>query len=490
MSAQQSQIPVHGRLSEPELAFHPDRPEDRHIHPLRGLIQFGPYSRSLNWVIDPIRVAAITPQGYLQRVDRLVTELEQNHKPRERTSYLPDFPTFSRVFGLRVVAAPSARVELSRELDAELTKSPTPHLTLAQNLTQALSTLEGLRNDFDVVIIVLPERWGTAFRGGPDEDFDLHDYLKAVTAVRNVPTQIVRENGGLNYDCRCSVMWRLSIALYCKAGGVPWKLTDIDPGTAYVGLGYAIKSTRGTGSRFVTCCSQVFDADGAGLEFIAYETDDARIERDNPFLSRADTMRLIARSLSLYQHRHPGRLPTRLIVHKSTEFKDEEIDGCFDAWSRSEGLELVQIQQDVSWLGVKIDPPQGGKGAKGAAASYPVDRGTFLQLGGFEALLWTQGNARGAVTAGNFFKEGKGIPHPLLLRRFAGHGHWEESCRHVLGLTKMNWNNDSLYDRLPVTLEYARILAQTVRRMPKITPRPYHFRFFMYLKEMKWRRIP
>jgi hypothetical protein len=479
VSTRSSELPIHGWLSEPELAFHPDRTQDRHVHPLLGLMQFGPYSRSFNGVIDPIRVAAIAPHGYLEKVDRLIAELERNHKPRERFNYLPEFPAFSRVFGLRVVPAPWSRVELRRELDAELADSPAPHLVLAETITRALSTLEAQRNDFDVLLIILPERWEAAFTGGLDEDFDLHDYLKAVTAMRSVPTQIVRENGGLDYYCRCSVMWRLGIAIYCKAGGVPWRLADIDPGTAYVGLGYAMKSAKGVGSRYVTCCSQVFDADGAGLEFIAYETDEVRVERDNPYLSRADTLRLISRSLSLYQHRHPGRLPTRLIVHKSTEFKKEEIDGCFDAWSRSEGLELVQIQQDVSWQGLKIDPPRGSRSGKGTPASFPVDRGTFLQIGGHEALLWTQGNARQVVTNGNFFKEGKGIPHPVLLRRFAGHGHWEEGCRHVLGLTKMNWNNDGLYDRIPVTLGYAQVLAQTVRRMPQIKPRPYQFRFFM-----------
>jgi hypothetical protein len=43
----------------------------------------------------------------------------------------------------------------------------------------------------------------------------------------------------------------------------------------------------------------------------------------------------------------------------------------------------------------------------------------------------------------------------------------------------MNWNNDSLYDRLPVTLSYAKILANTVKLMPTILPRPYEFRLFM-----------
>jgi hypothetical protein len=43
----------------------------------------------------------------------------------------------------------------------------------------------------------------------------------------------------------------------------------------------------------------------------------------------------------------------------------------------------------------------------------------------------------------------------------------------------MNWNNDSLYDFLPTTLDYAQTLARTLKRMPVIDPRPYPFRLFM-----------
>jgi len=83
------------------------------------------------------------------------------------------------------------------------------------------------------------------------------------------------------------------------------------------------------------------------------------------------------------------------------------------------------------------------------------------------------------VGQGNFYKEGKGIPRPLMLRRYAGHGTWDEACRATLGLTKMNWNHDGLYDRLPVTLGYASVLARTIKRIPKLADIPYQFRFFM-----------
>jgi argonaute-like protein implicated in RNA metabolism and viral defense len=265
-------------------------------------------------------------------------------------------------------------------------------------------------------------------------------------------------------------MWRLSIALYTKAGGIPWKVADADPETAFIGLSYALRSGEDK-PRFVTCCSQVFDADGVGLEFIAYETDDVTIQRRNPFLSRAEMRRVMARSLSLYQRRHAGRPPRRVVVHKTTEFKPDEIEGCFDALEVADTIELVQIKQEAGWRGIKIE-------AKRRPAGYPCDRGSYLQLGDREVLLWTQGNAAASIGQ-NYYKEGKSIPLPLELVRFAGHGGWEEHCRFVLGLTKMNWNNDSLYDRLPVTLEYASVLANTVTRMPTLAARPYPFRLFM-----------
>lgn len=474
-------FPSHLWVPEPELAFHPDRPQDRDPHPLNGLLRFGPFSRSLvNQVLDPIRLASIAPNGYGLRLERLVAELEGRHKPRERLQYLPQFPGLPRVFGLRAVLTPH-RIELGPHLNEQVSSADAPHWILAEELTRAISAMEAHRTEFDVLLILLPSRWEAGFTGRGVEDFDLHDYLKAISASRAIPLQVLREDRALTYFCRCSVMWRLSIALFTKAGGIPWKLADHDPDTAFIGLSYAVRQAADEDQhRFVTCCSQVFDADGAGLEFIAYETDDVRLERDNPFLSRTEMRRVMARSLALYQRRHGGRTPKRVVAHKSTEFKPDEVEGCFDAWRSAEGLELVQVQQDVPWRGVKIDGPRRGeRGSKGVPANYPIERGSYLQLSGREVLVWTQGNAPAAVGGRNYYKEGKGIPAPLLLRRFAGHGGWDQGARDVLSLTKMDWNNDALYDRLPVTMAYAAILARTIKRMPELAPRPYQFRFFM-----------
>jgi hypothetical protein len=474
-----SRMPAYAAVPEPNLAFHSERPSDCDPHPLIGLAQHGPYSRSLpHLVLDPIRIAVIAPNGMLHPAEALIAELETRPRPRERPQYLVEFPGFSRTFGVRAVLADQgARLELPAQLDQEISRSSRPHQVLAARLTQALSTLQTRRSEFDVVLLLLADRWSAGFWGPEDEDFDLHDYLKAITAARGIPMQIVQENSALKYFCRCSVMWRLSIAFYTKAGGIPWKLADAPQDTAFIGLSYAIRPQKDASARFVTCCSQVFDADGVGLEFIAYESSDVHVERDNPFLSRAQMRSVMARSLLLYQQRHAGRPPRRVVIHKTTEFKREEVDGCFDAWLSAEGLDLIQVQQDTLWHGVLLSKKAGQD--RGQPEPYPCVRGTYLPLGGREVLLWTQGNAPSAVGGKNYYKEGKGIPTPLLLQRFAGHGAWDETCRAVVGLSKMNWNNDGLYDRLPVTMGYAQILARIVKRMPHLGTRPYQVRFFM-----------
>jgi hypothetical protein len=471
-----NQIQSHIVLPEPQLTFHPDRESDRELHPLRGLLRFGPHSKGL--VPDPIRIATLAPDRESAKLYDFMRQLNTEYQPQERKDYLPMWPGFHRVFGLHMKGAGNGcHSELDASLERELQLSATPHVVLVERIIRAIQNLESRRQAFDVLFIYLPQRWAVAFKGKPGDDFDLHDHLKAVTAARRLPIQIVREDKALAYPCRASVMWRIGLALYAKAGGVPWKLADVDAETAYMGISYAVRPPTSDRPRFVTCCSQVFDAEGSGLEFVAYDAQEFDIQRDNPFLSRTEMFRVMSRSMDLYRRRHAGRSPRRVMVHKTTEFKDEEVEGCLEALHLCEAVDLVQIVEDVGWRGTRIDAQ--GQATKGQAASFPVARGTLVGLGPYEALLWTHGDVKGISDRGSYFQGARSTPEPIRLIRHAGHGTWDDTARAVLALSKMDWNNDALYDPLPVTIGYAKVLAQVVKRMQGLGNAPYQFRYFM-----------
>jgi hypothetical protein len=130
------------------------------------------------------------------------------------------------------------------------------------------------------------------------------------------------------------------------------------------------------------------------------------------------------------------------------------------------------------WRAIRLLAPAGGT-AKSVADNYPLMRGTLVTVGEHELLLYTQGDAS-AVTGGQrYFPEGRGLPRPLLLRRYAGHADAALVGAEVLALSKMDWNNDKLYDTLPATQAFAKDLADVVKRIPSLDPRPYALRLFM-----------
>ena len=115
---------------------------------------------------------------------------------------------------------------------------------------------------------------------------------------------------------------------------------------------------------------------------------------------------------------------------------------------------------------------------------FPVTRGTYLPISDNEALLWTQGLVpRISLENPNYgvYKDFalKKTPSPILIRRFSGQGGWHDTCQAILGLTKMDWNNNTLHKKLPVTLGYSARFAQIVKQNPKIVDEQYNFRYFM-----------
>jgi len=476
-----SKLAPFGLLDEPQLTFD-QSDQSLDVNPLRGLDGFGPYSASTFRTYTPeLRVASIAPSSGWTGLRNLIDTLRVSQAPGDRKEYVPRFRGFAEVFGTPLIGAPTggAHIKLHDDLSG-LGQSGSPQERLMQALRSSLDRLMLVRDQFDVALVHLPDAWQIAFRA---PGFDAHDALKALGAKYGIPTQVINDRA-ITFGYKASLAWRLSIALYVKAGGIPWKLaplSDVPEGTAYIGLAYALRGNPKE-AHYVTCCSQVFDADGGGMQFVAFEArdpvKDIEEARRNPFLSRNDMRAVLARSLHLYQGRNGGQLPRRLVVHKTTAFRPEELEGALDALAAVPEVECVEVAKSPGWRGIWLKQSQ-KSGVRSEPDGYPVPRGTVLQRSGSSILLWIAGNAPRASLSGDYYQGKKSIPRPINLIRHAGAGPLEVAALEALALSKMDWNNDALYDPVPVTIRYSQRLARTIANVPSLPGNAYPYRLFM-----------
>ena len=98
---------------------------------------------------------------------------------------------------------------------------------------------------------------------------------------------------------------------------------------------------------------------------------------------------------------------------------------------------------------------------------------------GTSALIWVAGHAPEVSNKGDYYQGKKSIPKPLQLIRHAGRGSLELIAHEALALTKMDWNNDALYDPVPVSIRYSQRLARTIANVPDLPGNVYPYRLFM-----------
>lgn len=478
----EAHLPSFSILDEPQLAFASGDTAAVHTHPLVGLERFGAFDRaSFQNFVPELRVVLVGPSSGRRAVGEMLAGLNQTHQPMERNNnYVRAYPGFERLFGAKLRSADNALHVSWPDAFAQLAQDIAPDQKVRSALRQALNQLSLSKDRFDVAAVHFPDAWMSYLR---TKDFDAHDELKALGAHFGIATQVINDKA-LRFDYKSSLSWRLAVALYVKAGGTPWKLAPVagvPDDTAYIGLAYAIRRASET-AHFVTCCSQVFDMEGGGMQFVAFQASDAIADeseaKSNPYLSRADMRAVLTRSLRLYQESHAGKLPRRLVIHKTKEFKDVELDGVRDATGTIPEVECLEVGSRSAWRGVWM-VPSGKPQPPVKPDGYPVPRGTLQMLSGSSALLWVAGNALGATGGADYFQGGKSIPKPIMIRRHFGRGPFNVLASEALALTKMDWNNDALYDAVPVTIMYSQRLARTISNVPSLPGHTYPYRLFM-----------
>jgi len=479
-------------LREPELVFSATQPAYRCQNPMQGLLNWGPYDASLGGYVrpNPVRLALLTTSEGFPRIAEHLQRVRQGASHNASHEYIRPYPGFSQVYrtNLEFPASPNSPLVIilpSQEIDWARDAS-SPHQAFFDLVVRSMAAIHGKRHEFDVLVFHVPDELSMfrEYRMG-EMSFNLHDAVKSHLSRLNVKVQFI-EDHSLAGQMGAEVAWWLSLALYAKANGIPWKLAAAPRETAYVGLAYAIKAGE-TQQRIVMGCSQVFDEHGEGLRFILYELERAFWHKVpslgykyNPFMSREDARALFWRVRDLYQ-RSVGHRPRRVVVHKSVFFTEQEIDGIREALTGVEDVELLQIDQTTELRGISYACTSRAREARPVVQRFPLLRGTALPLDGCSFALWTQGDVPGDWGGGrrHYYPEKRSIPSPLIVRRFLGSSALEEVATELLQLTKMDWNTLGLYSRLPVTITYSQRIARIAKEIPEVAASGLDIRFVM-----------
>jgi hypothetical protein len=282
--------------------------------------------------------------------------------------------------------------------------------------------------------------------------WDFHNSLKAAAMRFDLPTQLIWEatlSAVSGREDPATTAWNLYTALYYKAGNTPWELANSMARTCFVGISF-YRESHAPDAQFRTSLAQAFSPNGEG---IILKGDRAVFDpaRDRQYhLSRESCKHLLQRTLASTQGLMGGG-PERVVIHKTSRYWPEELEGMKDALSTSPSVrscDMLAIQdRGIRFMRLGTHPPV---------------RGTIVQLARRNYLIYTQGY----IPSYREFP-GARIPTPLEVVEHHGDSDGDRVCAEVLALTKLNWNACKYASREPITLAFAR---QVGRILSEIQP--------------------
>lgn len=462
---------------DPQLRFYntASRSFAENFHPMLGLINNAPVDYPLNSGVlrHSIVAGVICPVGHESTFSGFIAGLNQRWDAKHNVDFLVSFPGFFQAFktGLDL---PNPTSDKWQSISS--TNAPdvyTAAVEFGKAITRKIDQLSA--KSIDAILIYIPKEYEVFTSYVRDsEKFDLHDYVKAYAAQRQVATQFVREKT-IESELHCQIMWALSLALYVKSGRIPWTITGTQPDTAFAGIGYSVM--RGANRKNVVVgCSHIYSSDGQGMKYRLSKIHDVQFDRkDNPYLSEDEAYRLGLTIKDLF-HNSFSEIPKRVVIHKRTPFRKEEIKGLVESLSSAgvKSIDLIEIsyEDDLKCFALNSEHSN--------VDGYPVRRGMCFPITENTMYLYTHGIAP-SVRNPNFkyFQGGKTVPLPLKVVRHYGSSDMAQIATDILGLSKMNWNSFNLYSKLPCTIESSNEIARVGWLLSHCEGSLYDYRYFM-----------
>lgn len=444
------------------------------FHPMRGLIKNGPLDSSIIPTVfgSSIKLGIICPQGFEEQFYSFIGGLNQSAEAKHNPDYLISFPGFFKSFKTGVEIPEISSANWATLVNHNWQNNPQSIKTFCNQITRKIDQIS---TGSDVILIYIPAQYEclTSYSDNYSK-YDLHDYIKAYAAQKQIATQFIREKT-VKSELRCQIMWALSLAIYVKSGKTPWNISGIQPDTAFAGIGYSV-TQRNSGDNIVIGCSHIYTSDGVGMKYKLSKLQDVTIDRKkNPFMSENEAYKLGLNIKELF-YKSFSDLPKRVVIHKRTPFRQEEIKGLVDSLSSAgiKDIGLIEISYEEHLKCFAMNQYHSN------VDSFPVLRGMCFPISNNAMYLYTHGISPSVKSPGRrYIQGGKAVPIPLKIVQHYGSSNMAQIATEVLGLSRMNWNSFNLYSKLPCTIESSNQIARIGWLLSHYEGALYDYRYFM-----------
>lgn len=305
-------------------------------------------------------------------------------------------------------------------------------------------------------------------------DAQFHDQLKARLLPHTVPTQILREStldwrnfkNGFGAPVRDfskiegHLAWTITTAAYYKAGGKPWKLSDIREGVCYLGLVYK-QLERSKNIKNACCAAQMFLDSGDGTVFKGEVGPWYNPEKGEFHLKPKEAKALLTQALNSYKEQ-VGFFPKEVFIHSRTKFNKIEWDAFLEV-----------TPPETSIVGISINDKKQIKLYK-SDGDYPILRGSAYLVNERSAFLWTVGYVPKIQTTLSLE-----IPNPIHIEINKGEAAITQVLKDIMALTKLNYNACIYADGMPVTLRFADKIGEILTASTEIKTPPLAFKYYI-----------
>ena len=477
-------------IPEPKLFFGENKTT---IDPKVGLMNFGPSGLSSSMDSTSISVGVIGTMDSLELLkdwlDRLKWRIEGTDIEDSNVRGI-DFPGLSKDSPFRFeIEIDESNIEIISQEELNLALTPTDRkeriLRAVELYKRKFLDIAGNHPPPRIVLLPLSEKLMNSckdsrykvdkivyerrtFDGSKNlfntPVFDFHNVMKVIAFTHNMVTQIIRPRTlKFSSDSQdpATIAWNFAVATYYKGTGFPWKLADIDSKTCYVGISFYQEISEECMS-MRTSMAQIF-----------LRTGESQVIRGKPFswdvtqgltptLTSEQASEIMEDVLSLFK-RQQGQLPNRVVIHKSSSFTTEEIDGFNETNSE---IELVDYLHIIDNAGVRIYP---------SGYEYPAIRGTFFG----DQNKWFLFTSGFIPSLGTYL--GGSVPIPIGVQPYRMTTTPYQISRDILALTKLDWNSADFCKRIPTTLSVSKKVGNILSEMRdrNVNDPPSGYRYYM-----------